>query len=273
MFNRIDSQYVNLINKIVRYGTPREDRTGVGTQGIFGYNMEFDLRDHFPIVSLKETRWKVAFLEMLWFLRGESHTQYLHDHGSKLWDAWADAHGNLGPVYGVNWRKWPDYEGGSIDQVANLIDGLRNNQHGRRHIVTAWNVTDLPQMALPPCHHSHQCYVDNGYLDLKLFLRSSDVMLGLPFNICGYALLTHLYARAAGLEARRLLVDIGDAHIYSNHFDGALEVVNRANEPNAFGAPLLNIKTSNIDIDGYKPDDFEVLYYNPKPHIKLEVAV
>lgn len=215
-------QYINLGKRILAEGEPRHDRTGVGAYSVFGANMTFDLRERFPLVTVKETRWKTAFLEMLWFLRGEPDTRWLNDHGCKLWDAWAkNDDGYLGPIYGVNWRSWSTsrtFVNGSgkevfgsvlsFDQVRNLIDGLKNNPHGRRHLVSAWNVSDLSDMALPPCHWAHQCYVSNdGHLDLKLFLRSSDFALGLPFNIAQYALLTHLYARAAGLTARRLIVD------------------------------------------------------------------
>ena len=269
-------QYIELGKRILAEGELRHDRTGVGTVSVFGANMTFDLRERFPLVTVKETRWKTAFLEMLWFLRGESDTSWLHLHGCKLWDAWAldKETGYLGPIYGVQWRSWPerfDYRQG-FDQVRILINGLKNNPHGRRILVSAWNVADLNNMALPPCHWAHQCYVSNdGHLDLKLFLRSSDFALGLPFNIAQYALLTHLYARAAGLTARRLIVDIGDAHIYSNHVEAMREVLER---PSLSGrGPALVIDTYNIDIDGYKPEDFDIVFYEHHDHVPLSVAV
>ena len=266
-------QYIELGKRILAEGELRHDRTGVGAYSVFGANMTFDLRERFPLVTVKETRWKTAFLEMIWFLRGEDNTAWLHQHGCKLWDAWADADGFVGPIYGVNWRRWQaDGYGNCFDQVNILINGLKNNPHGRRHIVSAWNVADLNVMALPPCHWAHQCYVSNdGHLDLKLFLRSSDFALGLPFNVAGYALLTHLYARAAGLTARRLIVDIGDAHIYSNHVDAMREVLER---PSLSGrGPALVIDTYNIDIDGYKPEDFAIVGYEHHDHVPLSVAV
>lgn len=446
-------QYVDLGKRILREGELRHDRTGVGTLSVFDAHMEFDLRERFPLVTVKETRWKTAFLEMLFFISGSTNAKWLNERGSKLWDAWADDNGNLGPVYGFNWRRWgakPDnipqprprlrdgleatylgvanghgkgnhklgktWEGmiarcydvnsasyntygakgvhvcdrwlefeafaedaieipgyrqvgvdeprlvldkdtignGFIyspetccwltdienaaskaewlytvekngqrysftntlafcrehgieaknfsdlwtgnknaqqrngfrlvgcerirpqrDQIEDLIDGLKNNPHGRRHIVSAWNVADLNHMALPPCHWAHQCYVSNdGHLDLKLFLRSSDFALGLPFNIAQYALLTHLYARAAGLTARRLIVDIGDAHIYLNHVDAMIVVLDRArlSELDVCTAEL-KFNTDNKDIDGYHPHDFEIVGYEHHGHVPLTVAV
>jgi thymidylate synthase len=270
-------QYIELGKRILAEGELRHDRTGVGTISVFGANMTFDLRERFPLVTVKETRWKTAFLEMLWFLRGEDNTDFLLKHGCRLWDAWADQKGYVGPIYGVNWRAWVNADGSEpYDQVRILIDGLKNNPHGRRHLVSAWNVSDLNDMALPPCHWAHQCYVSNdGHLDLKLFLRSSDFALGLPFNIAQYALLTHLYARAAGLTARRLIVDIGDAHIYSNHVEAMREVLERKplSEIQAFDNTRLFINTGNIDIDRYTPDDFNVCYYEHHDHVALQVAV
>lgn len=441
--------YLNLVERIITKGEPREDRTGVGTLAVFGASLEFDLRDRFPLVTAKETRWRIAFLEMLFFLSGQTNIKWLNERGSKLWDAWADENGNLGPVYGFNWRRWgakPDnipqpkpclrngvdatfagvangsganghpllgtwmgmiqrcydknsvgyknygargvhvcdewlefinfasdaellpgwqnkltepgmYEldkdiigngftysretccwatreenlnaksewlytvekggrqfvftntsqfcqehgilranfehlwtrGGDIvrygfkfvkkerlvpeiDQVAQLIEGLKTNPTGRRHIVTAWDVGQLHNMALPPCHHTHQCYVSNsGELDLKLFMRSSDVALGLPFNIAQYALLCHLYARAAGLTPRRLLVDIGDAHIYTNHIEPMKRVLHDG--PVWGDSAQLVINTGNTDIDGYDISDFQIDGYHPRPFVKMEVAV
>lgn len=265
--------YLNLVERIITKGEPRNDRTGVGTLAVFGANLEFDLSARFPLVTAKETRWRTAFLEMLWFLRGEDNTCWLNHHGCKLWDAWADEHGFLGPIYGVQWRSWYDDVGeGLVDQVKALIEGLRANPTGRRHIVTAWNVADLNDMALPPCHWAHQCYVTNdGRLDLKLFLRSSDVALGLPFNIAQYALLCHLYARAADLKPGRLLVDIGDAHLYSDHVEPMKRVLHDG--PVWGDGAQLVINTGNTDIDGYDISDFQIDDYHPRPFVKLEVAV
>ena len=276
-------QYIELGKRILAEGELRHDRTGVGTISVFGANMQFDLRERFPLVTVKETRWKTAFLEMIWFLRGEDNTDYLRQHGCKLWDAWVlnNETGYLGPIYGVQWRQWPYFTGEfapveeHIDQIEILINGLQNNPHSRRHIVSAWNVAGLNDMALPPCHYLHQCYVSNdGHLDLKLFLRSSDFALGLPFNIAQYALLTHLYARAAGLTARRLFVDIGDAHIYSNHVDAMREVLERKPlDVQSLPPTWLHFNTDNTDIDGYKPGDFDISNYEHHDHVPLSVAV
>lgn len=263
--------YIGLVNRILRDGEVRRDRTGVGTVSVFDAHMTFDLRERFPLVTAKETRWRVAFLEMLWFLRGERNTDWLHANGCHLWDAWTPGRkgGDLGPIYGYQWR---NYSGIGIDQVRDLISSLKNNPHGRRHIVTAWNVDDLKLMALPPCHWAHQCYVSgDGHLDLKLFLRSSDVALGLPFNIAQYALLTHLYARAAGLKVRYLVVDIGDAHLYSNHIEAMRQVAEDG--PAYDDHATLVIQTDNTDIDGYFPGNFDIQGYHPRPFVKLEVAV
>ena len=264
-------QYVDLVNRVLREGEPRADRTGVGTLAVFGGRIEFDLRERFPLVTVKETRWKTAFLEMLWFLRGETNTEYLHRHGCTLWDAWADGRGNLGPVYGVQWRRWRDTEWDDVDQIAVLIDGLKNNPQGRRHIVSAWNVAELDDMALPPCHWAFQCYVSNsGELDMQVNQRSWDLALGAPFNIAQYALLLTLLARATGLEPRKLAFAFGDAHIYQNHVEAMREVVQR---PVVDDIAVLAVTTTNTHIDCYALDDFQVLGYAPHPFVKLDVAV
>jgi len=264
--------YIDLVDKIICTGERRQDRTGVGTLSIFGGSIEWDLRDRFPLVTAKETRWRTAFLEMLWFLRGESAIDWLNKNGSKLWDAWADDRGRLGPIYGVQWRGWPDSEGNYIDQVAVMINGIVSNPTGRRHIVSAWNVTDLDDMALPPCHAWHQCYAGGDeWLDMQVYQRSWDVALGAPFNIAQYALLLHLYARATGRKARRLVFAYGDAHLYLNHVDTMKRVV--AAGPVWGDSSQLVIKTDNTDIDGYKIDDFDIVGYHPREFVKLEVAV
>ena len=263
--------YINLVRRIITEGEVRKDRTGVGTLSIFGGSIEWDLRDRFPLVTAKETRWKTAFLEMLWFLRGESHTNYLQKHGSRLWDAWADQFGELGPIYGVQWRSWAD---GCllIDQVKALINGIKTSPAGRRHIVSAWNVADIDLMALPPCHAWHQCYTGGDeWLDMQVYQRSWDIALGAPFNIAQYALLLHLYARATGRKPRRLVFAYGDAHLYLNHVDAMTKVINDG--PVWGDSAKLIIRTDNTDIDGYKPDDFDIEGYHPRPFVKLEVAV
>lgn len=267
-------QYRHLVSDILAFGQRREDRTGTGTLSIFDAKLSFDLRAAFPLVTLKETRWKIAFLEMLWFLRGEANVHWLNEQGCHLWDPWASKNGYVGPIYGSQWKHWGDHSTGlPIDQVTSLIHGLRTNPTSRRHIVTAWNVSELDQMALPPCHWAHQAYVTNdGHLDLKVFIRSSDVALGLPFNISQYALLCHLYARAAGLTPRRLIVDLGDAHIYLNHVDAMRDALTTRDYV-AGNQPRLIFHTDNTDIDGYKPEDFSVEGYFPHPHIPLPVAV
>lgn len=264
-------QYVDLVNRVLREGEPRADRTGVGTLAVFGGRIEFDLRERFPLVTVKETRWKTAFLEMLWFLRGEPNTEYLRQHGCTLWDAWADENGNLGPVYGAQWREWPAAKKSYVDQIAVLIDGLKNNPQGRRHIVSAWNVAELDDMALPPCHWAFQCYVSNsGELDMQVNQRSWDLALGAPFNIAQYALLLTLLARATGLEPRKLAFAFGDAHIYQNHVEAMREVVQRPVVDDIAG---LAVTTTHTNIDCYVIEDFKVLGYAPHPFVKLDVAV
>ena len=264
--------YIDLAKEILMTGEERKDRTGVGTLSIFGGSIEWDLRLRFPLVTAKETRWRTAFLEMLWFLRGERHTWFLNSHGCKLWDAWARSGGHLGPIYGAQWRAWADDDGAPIDQVARLIAGIKSDPHGRRHIVSAWNVGQLDQMALPPCHAWHQCYAGGDkWLDMQVYQRSWDIALGAPFNIAQYALLLHLYARATGRKPRRLVFNYGDAHIYLNHVDAMRKVVNDG--PVWGDSAQLVIRTDNTDIDGYRLEDFDVVDYSPRPFVPLPVAV
>ena len=261
----------DLVRRVLDTGEFRPDRTGVGTLSVFGGHMQFDLRERFPLVQAKETRWKVAFLEMLWFLRGDCHTQWLKEHGCKLWDAWADEHGLVGAIYGWQWRRWEANNGRETDQVRTLIDGIRENPDGRRHIVSAWNVGELDRMALPPCHWAHQAYASNdGHLDLMVHQRSWDLALGAPFNLAAYALLLTLYARATNRKPRYLHYTYGDAHVYVNHIDAMREVL--AREFTEDRARLV-ITTDNTDIDGYKPEDFDIEGYEPQPFVKLPVAV
>lgn len=277
-----DTQYKELVKRILAEGEQRQDRTGTGTLSVFGGQMKFDLRERFPLVQCKETRYKVAFLEMLFFLRGEGNTKYLNENGCKLWDAWADKNGNLGPVYGVNWRDWKQwykvegyngdyYTYDGIDQVTEVIQGILLNPCGRRHIVTAWNVGELDEMALPPCHWAHQLYATNdGYLDMMVMQRSWDIGLGNPFNIAQYALLQHLYARATGRKPRYLTYQYGDAHLYKDHVEAMKEVVER---PTISDSAQIVFHTENTDIDGYKPEDFEIVGYKSHDFVKLPVSV
>lgn len=277
-----DKQYRELVKRILIEGEERHDRTGTGTISVFGGHMKFDLRERFPLVQCKETRYKVAFLEMLWFLRGEGDTSYLNQNNCKLWDAWADDVGNLGQIYGVNWREWKTYyevEGyrgdfityDNIDQVKEVIEAIKNNPNSRRHIVSAWNVGELDEMALPPCHWAHQLYATNeGYLDMQVNQRSWDIGLGCPFNIAQYALLLHLYSRATGRKPRYLHFSYGDAHLYKDHVEQMKTVIGR---DVCYDDAQIVFHTDNTDIDGYKPEDFEIVGYKHKPFVKLEVSV
>lgn len=284
-------QYVDLLQKIIDNGEERKDRTGVGTRSIFGGRVEFDLRERFPLVTIKKTYWMKAFIEMLWFISGDTNVKTLQDQDVHIWNEWADDDGELGPVYGYQWRYWPgkithhesdpNWYGDThkyitqdppIDQMKNLIDGLKNNPGSRRHIVTAWNPTDVDIMGLPPCHRDFQCYVSNdGHLDLMLAQRSWDVGLGAPFNIAQYALLTHLLARAVNLKPRMLSVNYGDAHIYSNHLDKLKERIETQSPIDC--KTKLVITTDNTDIDKYKIHDFGIVNYMSHSHLKLDVAV
>lgn len=286
--------YIDLVERIIFEGEERADRTGVGTLSVFGGHIEWDLRERFPLVTAKETRWRTAFLEMLFFLTGQTNVKWLNERGSKLWDAWADECGELGPVYGSQWRKWEDdivdidaapvsHVDGKmqftarvtrqyIDQAAELIDGIKGNPRGRRHIVSAWNVADLKDMALPPCHAWHQCYAGgNKWLDMQVYQRSWDIALGAPFNICAYALLLHLYARATGRKPRRLAFCYGDAHIYLNHVEQMRKVAEDGPVPS--DNAKLEILTDNTDIDGYTIDDFRITGYSPRGFVAMPVAV
>ncbi len=289
-------QYVDLLQKILTTGEDRQDRTGVGIRSIFGGQIEFDLRESFPLVTIKKTLYDKAFIEMLWFLRGESNTKFLKDHNVSIWDDWADKEGNLGPIYGVQWRKWRNRiddwnaplvvdsaeegklpgtfycEGPPIDQVKNLIESVKTNPTSRRHIVTAWNPAYIDVMGLPPCHRDFQCYVSNdGYLDLMMAIRSWDTALGAPFNIAQYALLTHLLAQCTNLKPRFLKINYGDAHLYSNHIKPIHQMLSERSIIHC--KPKLIIHNSTIDIDSFKPDDFEIVGYEHHSHIKLPIAV
>lgn len=271
--NHYETPYIELLQKILREGEERKDRTGVGTLSIFGGQLAFDLRESFPIITIKKTLWKSAFIEMLWFLRGENNTSFLKANNVPIWDDWADVNGNLGPIYGVQWRKWPGKNPGEhIDQVKLLIEGMIKNPNGRRHIVTAWNPTYLADMGLPPCHRDFQCYVTNdGQVDLMMAIRSWDTALGGPFNIAQYALLTHMIARALGMTPRYLKINYGDAHLYLNHVEPIREMINTRKSIDC--SPQLLINTDNYLIDGYNVNDFSIDGYEHHPFIKLPIAV
>ena len=262
-------QYLDLANRILTEGHRRADRTGVGTVGIFGHQMRFDLREGFPLLTTKKLHWKSIAYELLWFLRGDTNVRYLNEHGVSIWDEWADARGDLGPVYGRQWRSWPDGRGGSIDQLANVLRELAEHPESRRLVVSAWNVAELPAMALSPCHALFQFYVDANRLSCQLYQRSADVFLGVPFNVASYALLTHLVAHSLGLEVGDFVHTLGDAHIYLNHVDAVRLQLSRA--PRAL--PQLLITADRKSLFDYGYDDFQVEGYNPHPHIAGRVAV
>jgi thymidylate synthase len=262
--------YITLVKSILNDGVTKIDRTGVGTKSIFNANLTFDLRKSFPLVSVKETKYKAAFIEMLWFLRGESNINFLHEHNVNIWNEWADENGELGRIYGVQWRNWTNSNNEVTDQIANLIHDLKTNPDSRRLLVTAWNPGELKQMALPPCHRSFQCYVSDGYIDLKWDQRSVDVMLGLPFNIAGYALLLHMLAEVTNLKPRFLHASLGDCHIYSNHLEAAESLLSL---PTFDNNAQLVIHRKVTDIDDFTIDDFSITNYKHGPFIKLPVAV
>jgi thymidylate synthase len=262
-------QYHKLLKHILETGTKKEDRTGVGTISVFGYQMRFDLSEGFPLVTTKKLHLKSIIYELLWFLNGDTNIKYLKDHGVSIWDEWADKDGNLGPVYGYQWRSWPGRDGQQIDQITKLMDQLKKKPDSRRHIVTAWNPADVDQMALPPCHAMFQFYVADGKLSCQLYQRSCDTFLGLPFNIASYALLVHMIAQQCDLEPGDFVWTGGDVHIYNNHIDQVNLQLNR--EP--FALPKLNIKRKPNSIFDYQFEDFEVLHYQSHPSIKAPIAV
>lgn len=262
-------QYHDLLRHILENGTRKEDRTGVGTISVFGYQMRFDLSQGFPLVTTKKLHLKSIIYELLWFLNGDTNIKYLKDNGVSIWDEWADEKGNLGPVYGYQWRSWPGRNGEKIDQISKLIDQLKKKPDSRRHIVTAWNPADVDQMALPPCHAMFQFYVAEGKLSCQLYQRSCDTFLGLPFNIASYALLVHMIAQQCDLEAGDFVWTGGDVHIYNNH----IEQVNLQLTREPFSLPTLNIKRKPASLFEYKFEDFEILNYQAHPSIKAPIAV
>ncbi len=262
-------QYLNLMQHILDNGTEKGDRTGTGTKSIFGYQMRFDLSEGFPCLTTKKLHLRSIIHELLWFLKGDQNIQYLKENGVSIWDEWADEAGNLGPVYGVQWRSWETPDGRKIDQIQKLIDGIKNNPDSRRHIVSAWNVADVDNMALPPCHTIFQFYVADGKLSCQLYQRSADVFLGVPFNIASYALFTMMVAQVCDLEAGDFVHTFGDAHLYANHIDQAKLQLSRT--PRSL--PSMKINPDVKDIFDFKFEDFELVNYDPHPHIKAAVAV
>ena len=262
-------QYEKLLRHVYENGHQKTDRTGVGTRSVFGYQMRFDLSEGFPLVTTKKLHIRSIVHELLWFLSGSGNIGYLHDNKVSIWDEWADENGDLGPVYGVQWRSWPTPDGRHIDQITNAVDLIKNHPDSRRIIVCTWNVADIDRMALPPCHCLFQFYVADGKLSCQLYQRSCDIFLGVPFNIASYALLTHMMAQQCDLEPGEFIWTGGDCHIYNNHFEQTVEQLSR--EPRPY--PKLVIKRHPASIFDYKFEDFEITDYNPWPHIKAPIAV
>lgn len=261
--------YLDLLSHIMDHGTDKGDRTGTGTRSVFGYQMRFDLADGFPLLTTKKLHLKSIIHELLWFLKGDTNVAYLQENGVRIWNEWAGPDGELGHIYGYQWRSWPDYSGGHIDQISEVIEQIKNNPDSRRLIVSAWNVADLPGMHLPPCHLLFQFYVADGRLSLQLYQRSADTFLGVPFNIASYALLLLMVAQVTGLKPGEFVHTLGDAHIYSNHFEQVREQLTR--EPRPLPQMILNPEVKNIF--DFKFEDFKLEDYNPHPHIKAQVSV
>ncbi|MCC6252626.1 MAG: thymidylate synthase [Bacteroidia bacterium] len=262
-------QYHDLLNHVLKNGVHKSDRTGTGTISVFGYQMRFDLQQGFPLLTTKKLHTKSIIHELLWFLKGSTNIAYLKENGVSIWDEWADNEGNLGPVYGYQWRSWPKPDGGHIDQISQLIHNIKTNPDSRRLIVSAWNVADIEQMKLPPCHAFFQFYVANEKLSCQLYQRSADIFLGVPFNIASYALLTHMVAQVCHLQVGEFVHTLGDAHIYSNHLEQVSLQLSRPFRP----LPELKINPEVEDIFSFNFDDFSIVNYNPHPPIKGAVAV
>jgi len=262
-------QYHELLKHIVENGTRKEDRTGTGTTSVFGYQMRFDLSQGFPCITTKKLHLRSIIIELLWFLQGDTNIKFLQENKVRIWDEWADEKGNLGPVYGHQWRSWPDGKGGTIDQITKLVDAIKNNPDSRRHLISAWNVADVDNMALPPCHTMFQFYVADGKLSCQLYQRSADTFLGVPFNIASYALLTMMIAQVCDLKVGDFIHTFGDAHIYSNH----MEQVELQLSRDCKTLPTMKINSNVKDIFSFTYEDFELINYDPHPHIKGAVAV
>lgn len=275
MANRLNSksysmkQYIDLLNRVLEEGVKKDDRTNTGTLSVFGHQMRFNLEDGFPLITTKKLHLKSIIYELLWFLKGDTNVKYLQENGVRIWNEWADANGDLGHIYGYQWRSWPDYNGGYIDQITEAIETIKHNPDSRRIIVSAWNVADLPKMNLPPCHAFFQFYVADGKLSLQLYQRSADIFLGVPFNIASYALLLMMAAQVTGLKPGTFVHTLGDAHIYLNHLDQVKEQLLR--EPREL--PKMIINPDVKDIFSFNYEDFQLEGYNPHPHIKGIVAV
>ncbi|MFI9653510.1 thymidylate synthase [Guyparkeria sp. GHLCS8-2] len=261
--------YLDLMQRVLDHGVDRDDRTGTGTRSVFGHQMRFDLSEGFPALTTKKLHLRSIIHELLWFISGDTNVRYLQDNGVRIWNEWADENGDLGPVYGAQWRSWPTRDGGTIDQLGQVIEQIKTNPDSRRLIVTAWNPADVPEMALPPCHLLFQFYVANGKLSCQLYQRSADIFLGVPFNISSYALLTMMIAQVCNLEPGEFVHTLGDAHLYHNHLEQAREQLGR--EPRRL--PTIRINPERRTIDDFVFDDFELTDYDPHPHIKAKVAV
>ena len=262
-------QYLDLLDRILREGTQKGDRTGTGTLSVFGHQMRFNLEEGFPLLTTKKLHLKSIIYELLWFLQGNTNVHYLQEHGVRIWNEWADENGELGPVYGHQWRSWPDYDGGSIDQIKIVLDQLKNNPNSRRMLVSAWNVAEVNKMALPPCHTMFQFYVADGRLSLQLYQRSADTFLGVPFNIASYALLCMMVAQVCGLKLGDFIHTTGDTHLYLNHLEQARLQLTR--EPRHL--PRMRINPDVKDLFAFQYEDFQLEDYDPWPHIKAEVSV
>jgi thymidylate synthase len=262
-------QYIDLLERVLQEGTEKSDRTGTGTISVFGHQMRFNLEEGFPVLTTKKLHLRSIIHELLWFLKGETNVKYLRENNVRIWNEWADENGNLGPIYGYQWRSWPDYHGGHIDQVKQLIESIKKNPNSRRHIVSAWNVGQLDDMNLPPCHILFQFYVADGKLSCQLYQRSADIFLGVPFNIASYALLLKMIAQVTGLKAGDFVHTLGDAHIYLNH----IEQVKLQKERKPYSLPEMKINPEVKNIDDFTFEDFELVNYNAHPHIKGEISV
>lgn len=261
--------YLNLLDRILRDGVQKDDRTGTGTLSVFGHQMRFDLSEGFPLLTTKKLHTKSIIYELLWFLKGDTNVRYLQEHGVRIWNEWADENGDLGPVYGHQWRSWPDYDGGVIDQIEYVVNQIKTNPNSRRMIVSAWNVAEVNKMALPPCHTLFQFYVCNGRLSLQLYQRSADTFLGVPFNIASYALLTMMMAQVTGLEPGDFVHTTGDTHLYINHLEQARLQLTREPRP----LPTMRLNPDVKSLYDFKFEDFELVGYDPWPHIKADVSV
>ncbi len=262
-------QYHELLQHLLDHGVKKEDRTGTGTYSVFGHQMRFNLAEGFPLMTTKKLHTRSIFIELLWFLKGDTNISYLKENGVSIWDEWADENGNLGPVYGYQWRSWPNPDGSSTDQIVNLVNGLKNNPNSRRHIVSAWNPSFIEDMALPPCHCLFQFYVAEGKLSCQLYQRSCDTFLGVPFNIASYALLVHMIAQVCDLEVGDFVWTGGDVHLYSNHVDQAKLQLTREHR----ALPTLKLNPNVKDLFAFTMDDISIENYDPHPHIKAAVAI